>query len=144
MDESKHIYFCKGYKYQLRRPAYFQTNIYPPEPIELDLVYMGTDGLVIVRKYFAWDGASGPTWDDHTNMAASLLHDVLYYLIRIGKLDPRCRLRVDDELWRRMVIDGAFKIRANYYCWAVNTFGRSGADPKNKRKVLMAPKPKKG
>lgn len=134
------VCYCKGYKYQLREDFICQTNIFPKEDITTELVFLNRFGELIIRKYFAWDGCSGPTWDDSTNMRAGLVHDALYYLMRMGLLSIDWRLKVDEELSRLMIEDGAWEIRAKYYELAVKTFAESCATEKNKRKVYIAPK----
>lgn len=138
--EPEQIRYCKGYKYQLRETAWFHVDCYPDRDLDTPLVSLTMDGLLIIRKYFAWDGCSGPTWDDSTNMRACLIHDALYYLMREGLLD-RClwRLQADNELARYMVADGSTRFRANYYRWAVNRFGRRCAAPISAREVYVAP-----
>lgn len=83
---------------------------------------------------YAWDGASGPTWDDKTNMRASLVHDALYQLMREELLDRKHR-KYADELFRKMCIeDGMGKFRAWYYYRAVRIFGARTCKPeKNPR-----------
>ena len=116
------ISYCSGYKYQLRKDISFQTDIKGYSAIT-DLVALSPDGTLVVKKYFAWDGASGPALDDKTNMRASLAHDALYYLMRIGKIPKTCKAKADDLLYVVMVKDGAPKWRASYYKFAVKTFG---------------------
>jgi len=133
------IKYTKGFKYQLREQAVFKTNITPAVNIYADLVTLYTSGLLVIEKYFAWDGCSGPTYDDKTNMRAGLCHDALYYLMRSGKLDIKWRGQADLMLEKLMLEDGALKCRASYYRWAVDKFAKSCAMTKNSRKVLTAP-----
>lgn len=127
--------YCKGYKYQLRETESIQTGIM--HDAETDLVTL-KDGLLTVRKYFAWDGCSGPTWDDRTNMRACLFHDALYYLMRLGLLPETCRQQADDLLRDVMLADGAAPIRAMYYHFGVDRFAAPCARPPG-RKVYEAP-----
>ena len=46
------------------------------ERIEDDFFTLQEDGTLIVNKGFAWDGASGPTFDSRSSMRPSLVHDV--------------------------------------------------------------------
>ena len=139
MKESKIIKYCKGYKYQLREKAVFKTTVWPEKDIKFELIELKKDGALIIDKYFAWDGASGPTWDDSTNMRASLVHDALYCLMRQGLLNIKWREEADAELRRYMEMDGALGFRAWYYEWAVSNFAADCAKMKNKRKILVAP-----
>ncbi len=156
------IQFCKGYKYQLRETAVFQTRIYPDQDIKTELVELRRDGTLVIHKYFAWDGCSGPTVDDFSNYAACLGHDALYYLIRIGLLPKMWRLQIDKELTHWMKEDGEkiaktdaednrfwnfifplrralLFFRANCYGWMCKVFAAWCVTTKNSRKIITAP-----
>lgn len=137
--ETPHLHYTDGYKYQSRNNMIYKTPIKPYRDIVTDLVALRTDGHLWVGKYFAWDGCSGPTWDDHTNMRAGQAHDALYFLHRQGLLPIEYRPYSDAILRQLMVNDGALQFRARYYEWAVNRFASSCADPANKKPVLIAP-----
>jgi hypothetical protein len=96
------------------------------------------DGTLTIRKYFAWDGCSGPTWDDRTNIRACLFHDALYYLMRLGLIPETCRQQADGLLRDVMLTDGAIPLRAGYYHFAVDRFAAGCARPPG-RKVYEAP-----
>jgi hypothetical protein len=91
-------------------------------------------GRLYVDTGYPYDGPSGPTWDDKTNMRATCAHDALYALLRLGMLG-KCggeiwqhNRRVADELLgAMMLIDGAWWWRARYYVWAVQRFGQKAA-----------------
>lgn len=133
------IKYCKGYKYQLREDYSLQTNVLPKEDIHTELVSLTKDGLLTIRKYFAWDGCSGPTIDDRTNTRACFVHDVFYYLMRMGMLDCLWREVIDSMLEDMMIEDGALPIRAAYYHSAVHMLAGRCASPKSARKVYEAP-----
>ena len=135
----KLLFTKDNYKYQARSYAVYRTAVYPRENIITDLVVLRTDGWLYVSKYFAWDGASGPTWDDSTNMRASQGHDALYMLMRLGLLDPAWRPAADNFLRDQMIKDGAWRFRADYYRWAVDNFAAKHADPKSQKKVYSTP-----
>jgi hypothetical protein len=137
-NPTENIKYAKGYKYQLRCQAVFYTHI-TGQTVKAELVELKPDGRLIIDKYFAWDGCSGPTLDDRTNMRAGLCHDALYYLMRTGKLGIKFRPAADDMLYHLMIQDGAWKIRATYYRWAFKKFTKPFAEPKNHRKILTAP-----
>jgi hypothetical protein len=54
-------------------------------------------GRLVIRKGYAWDGASGPVFQTKTLVAASLLHDALYQIIREMKLNELFRKEADEE-----------------------------------------------
>ena len=135
--ESATIEYCAGYKYQLRANVYFFVGIKAP-PAVSELVEL-RDRWLLIRKYFCWDGCSGPTWDDKTNMRACLVHDALYYLMRIGQLDAGFRPVADSLLAEFMVRDGAWRIRAAYYEKGVSFCGARNVCGDSVRPVLIAP-----
>ena len=98
------------------------------------------NGIMVVKKGYAWDGPSGPTIDDKTNIRASLIHDALYQLMRESWLSVvSYRKLADEELRFYMRKDGFkmlrktnkdtwfnrqwVKFRADYYYKAVRIFG---------------------
>lgn len=131
------IKFKKGYKYQLVEDASF----YLPsafEGVSVDTQYIRISGRVLtVLSGYAWDGPSGPTWDDKAGIYASLPHDAGYQLIREGFLERRFK-DVFDQLLYDMCIDvGMWSIRAWAWERGVKKFG-SGAVIHNKD-ILIAP-----
>lgn len=127
-----------GYKYQLAEAFVTKVNIYPPQHIGLDFIILGIDGTLMVNKGYAWDGCSGPTWDDKTNMRAGLVHDALFQLMRNKLLDLGWRKTADDELRRLCKEDGMSGIRAWYYWRAVRMFGEKCAEWQDET-ILEAP-----
>ena len=83
-----------GYKYTVAEgftvylPSFFDVNI----EARHFCIY---EGKLTVRSGYAWDGASGPTWDTEDTLTPSLVHDALYQAIRAGllpasrRIDPR-------------------------------------------------------
>ncbi len=82
-----------------------------------------TDGYLYITEHYAWDGATGPTWQDSKNKRGSLIHDALYQLMREGLLPMSYRKAVDQELIHICKEDGMSRFRAWYYMLAVRTFG---------------------
>jgi len=140
LTETPLLYYVSGYKYQSRNNMIFQVFIYPEQDIITDLIVLRKDGWLWVSKYFAWDGCSGLTWDDSTNMCAGLAHDSLYALMRMELLPLHLRYKVDYQLKRIMLRDEALVCRANYYEFAVNKFAGHAARPESAKKMLVAPK----
>ena len=117
------VKYVGGYKYQLRENVCIRTALRPAVTVAVPLVTLDPDGDLFVEKYFAWDGPSGPAPDFKRDMMAALVHDALYYLIRMGALDMSFKRAADDELYRIMVEDGISGWRARLYRWAVVKFG---------------------
>lgn len=137
--------YKSGYKYQLYQDEYFSIPIQPGQPCDGASIFscgpflqLTPDGLVTIRAGYSWDGCSGPTWDDKTNMRAGLYHDALYQFIRNDVLpeDP-FREMADKILKDTCKADGMNSIRAYYYHLAVRKFG--GAAVQNPKDVLEAP-----
>ena len=120
----------KKYKYQLLEDYIIEIKIFPAEAIDTMFIDLSEEGILTIRCGYAWDGCSGPTWDDHTNMRAGLVHDSLFQLLREGHISSGCRLYAD-TLFRDICIeDGMPNWRAWYYFNAVRLF--AGAYAKTK------------
>lgn len=117
-----------GYKYELLLTVAIDTKI---KGLEIDTKYikLWNDGRLFVKERYAWDGASGPTWDDKTNMRGSLIHDALYQLMREGMLGRKWRKYADELLRDICIQDGMNKWRAGLWYWAVRTFGEKTSKP---------------
>lgn len=85
----------KGYKYQTVEQAAFQTDIYPQNDIAAAYIKIEKNGKLTIDPDYCWDGPSGPTIDGKTNIRASLAHDALYQLIRLGLLPENYRKSCD-------------------------------------------------
>lgn len=121
--------YCKvgSYKYTLMEDFVANIPIYGFDISIPNYVYLYTDGTLLIRKKYKWDGCSGPTVDDNTNMVAGLVHDALYQLIREGEMDASYR-KIADELLRDICIkNGMCKLRAWIWYFAVRAFAGSSA-----------------
>lgn len=131
-----------GYKYQLRA-AY---AVLLPElvdltrtPIITEWVTLDPDGTLRIRAGYCWDGASGPTLDTRDSMRASLVHDALYQLMRLGLLPQSLRGAIDRIFRRICKEDGMWSPRAQLWYMAVRTFAQLAADPARERPDKFAP-----
>ena len=128
-----------GYKYQLAETEIFQTDIYPEVDIVTEYIWLTTEGVLTVKKGYAWDGPSGPVIDRKTNLRASLAHDSLYQLMRMGRV-PSSRWRdADREFAKILKEDGAWGITIRIDMAGLKLANGSAADPKNKKKIFTAP-----
>lgn len=133
------LYYSKGYKYQVEKPFTQQTPIIGVE-IEDYYFKLEPSGLLTVKRGYAWDGASGPTWDTPSSMAASLVHDVFCQLERDCRLDYATWHEKINEFFGDMCKEaGMWAARASVWQAAVN-FADAG-DPAQgpDREVLVAP-----
>lgn len=149
---SRNISYRDGYRYQLAEtfsivikllshPSQWVDN--PPVVgdliIDTDYITLDEDGLLTIKKGYAWDGPSGPTFDTKNFMRGSLVHDVLYQLIREGHLSY-IRLFADNLLRTLCREDGMSWIRAWWIYRALRLFGSTAADPASKKPILTAPR----
>jgi hypothetical protein len=120
----------RSYKYQLVSPYELTVPVHPPSDIVSGFVGLTAGGRLAIRKGYAWDGPSGPTIDTKNFMRGSLVHDALYQLMRLGKLDYRAHRKAADEILKRICLeDGMSGFRASYVYLAVQWFAGSHAKP---------------
>lgn len=137
------IYYRDGYKHQLAK-TYEVYLDYAPEESIIGACYGFVDffatGKLVIRKGYAWDGASGPTWDTPDCKRGSLVHDALYQLIREEYLpmDP-WRLYADLSLKKILTEDGMPWWRRWYWIKILRKVAAYAADPKNRKKEIEAP-----
>jgi hypothetical protein len=112
-----------GYKYQLQRDEFFKVDIFPKCNIETDFFEIRSNGTLIARRGYAWDGPSGPTIDTKNFMRGSLVHDILYQAMSEGILDVKWRMQADKELVKCCKEDGMSAFRRWYVYLAVRCFG---------------------
>lgn len=125
---SDKIHFKAGYKYQLTSPYSVQTGICPPATIDYPYWTLHDDGLLEVSAGFAWDGASGPTFDTKSSMRPSLVHDCFCQMAKDRRLDYKTYAPLYNELFEKMCVeDGMWKMRAAL--WKVGVIVGRGGDP---------------
>jgi hypothetical protein len=121
------LYYSEGYKYQLEKEFKKQTPITGSYVNDFYFL-LEPSGMLTVSRGYAWDGASGPTWDTSSSMAASLVHDVFCQMERDGRLDYVKWHKVVNEFFVEMCReDGMWAARANLWGAAVE-FANAG-DP---------------
>jgi hypothetical protein len=123
----KQIKYRDGYKYQLVEPYIVQTSVTPREHIAHDFIILATNGVLMIKAGYAWDGPSGPTVDTKSFMRGSLVHDAIYQLMRSRHLDVGWRETADNELVRICKEDGMWSLRRWWVLRAVRLAGESGA-----------------
>ena len=133
------IKYKKGYKHQLAEDYQVFVGIIPTEIIDTLFIKIGMGGILTIKSGYAWDGASGPTWDTPSVMRASLVHDALYQLMREEKISLTNREKADSLLREIMLEDGSNSIRAWYFYHAVQLAGLKVATCEGERPVITAP-----
>jgi len=133
-------YYKGNFKYTLADDESVSVDFFVPAvDIITDFIEWKTTGLLLAKTGYAWDGASGPTWDDKTNLTPSLFHDVIAQLMRM-QLVPKTLLPQANEMLREMCVTrGMWRIRAWYWIKGLKLTGGSFADKKNRRKIHYAP-----
>jgi hypothetical protein len=136
---TKSIKYREGYKYQLAEDYSVQTRLIGYD-IDTEYIRLTPDGILTMKHGYSWDGCSGPTVDDETNMRGGLGHDGKYQLMRMGLLPQECREIADEELKQDCLEDGMWRIRAWWYFEGVDHFAtnaaKCGSDP---YPILTAP-----
>lgn len=114
---------CK-YKYRLLADLELQTKL-RGYYARTEYIEIRDNGQLILKKGYAWDGASGIAIDTKTAMRGSAGHDALYQLITLNVLQASAREQADKELRDWCIEDGMSKFRADYWYDAVRAFGGS-------------------
>ena len=132
------IFYRGGYKYSLWETYRVQIAI-RGRTVTHRLFTLTPDGWLTIFADYPWDGPSGLTFDTPSFMRPSLIHDVLYEMLRLGLLphDP-CFHVANQELERLCLEDGMWEFRAHYVFLAVERFGSASAavSPEN---IITAP-----
>lgn len=138
----KYIAYRKGYKYQLAEDYQGAVSIIGKTVVQPFFV-LDIHGNLLVKAGYAWDGPSGPTVDTASSMRCSLVHDVLYQMLRMKLIEQHYREIADSELYRLAIEDGMWTWRAKLWLRELRKFAGGAADPKNIKRVYIAPKKKK-
>lgn len=132
------IYYKAGYKYQLARDYMVEIPIKGIHAVT-EWIQLERDGKLYIRKGYAWDGPSGPTFDTPDSMRGSLVHDALYQLMRLGLLDKSFRAKADDILHDICVEDGMIHMRAELWEEMVSLFAGPCIAREAEPEILEAP-----
>ena len=134
------IYYRAGYKYQLVEDyTVVLPELAPALPIKAGFLAFDIEGVLTIRRGYAWDGPSGPAIDTPNFMRGSLVHDALYQLIRERHLGALARAPADHALRRLCREDGMSAARAWWVFQGVRFGAGPSADPANDKPVLTAP-----
>ena len=132
------ISYRDGYKYQLVASYTCSISIIGQQA-ESEFIALASDGTLIVRRGYAWDGPSGPTVDTPNFMRGSLVHDALYQLMREGLLSTEFRSAADLILRDICREDGMSAARAWWVYHGVRLGGGPAAALGSSRPVKTAP-----
>ena len=119
--------------YQLRKDEEIQTDILGYH-IDESFWRLTPDGILIAKRGYAWDGATGAI-DTSTNRRASLFHDVICQIIGRGGI-PLHYIDEGNELYYIICrSDGMIEIRAWIELKAIQYHFMNGTMPEGYRKV---------
>ncbi len=133
------LYYYDGLKYQVARDYVCKTPV-TGYHIDGEFFRLETDGTLRIFKGFAWDGASGLTFDTKSSMAPSLVHDVFCILLR-------ARL-IDFDLWQDKINEffdemceqkGMWKLRARIWYRMVELADAGDPAQGPDRPIITAP-----
>jgi len=135
------IRYRSGYKYQLVEEYLLTVSVTPDDAVEVDeFIDLSTEGVLVIKKGYSWDGPSGPTIDTKNFMRGSLVHDALYQLMRADKLSiDQWREEADLELKHICLEDGMSRIRAWWVHRGVRLGGRPSASLEARKEIHTAP-----
>jgi len=111
------IFYRDGYKGQLAKTAIFQCpyELHPPNSIYTEFIRLDCLGEMTIRSGYAWDYASGPTFDANwmpghkKAKTPSLIHDCFCQLIRQGLMDDVQDARKHaDKFFYQLLLDRKF------------------------------------
>ena len=128
--------YRKGYKYQTAENFFMMVPIFPDQDIVTEFINLSTKGEMNIRKGYAWDGASGPTWNTDNTMTPSLIHDALAQLMRQEYL-VQGQLSSVNQLFDNMLSDrDMWSLRRWYWLKGLWLTGGSFANPSNAKDVF--------
>lgn len=133
------VAYSAGYKYQTKTDYYSATPIKPPREILTTFVCLGKNGHMLIRRHYAWNGASGPTVDSLSSIRASLEHDALYQLMQEGELNRAFKGEVDKYFKSLLIQDGMSSVRASLWDAGLALFGHHATTEDAIAPVCYAP-----
>lgn len=136
--------------FQLRATYHRDISKYikPKFDIVSEWCSLSTEGVLTGRHGYAWDGGSSPfsklplvgSWTKtKTTIQNSLVHDMLYQLIRLGLLSDEFKEPADQLLRDIGIEDGMYRWRANAWYNAVAKFGSPATHSHAEPKILVLP-----
>jgi len=134
------IFYRDGMKYQVAHDYMRKTPICPQDDIITKWWVLTRGGVLLLKDGFAWDGASGPTFDTKNSMSPSAEHDALCKMLRNRSLDyDLWQDRINEFFRERCEENGMAPWRASLWHAGVE-FGDAG-NPKQGAddKILEAP-----
>ena len=134
------IRYRAGYKYQLAEDYTVRTPVCPDDDIIHDWFVLTRIGVLLIKSGYAWDGASGPTFDTKSSMRPSLVHDVFCQMMRTELLSfNKWQNAVNDFFREHCISKGMNWFRARYWYMAVEFAEAGRPDGEDPNPVIEAP-----
>lgn len=125
--KENNLYMIDGFRYQLAKDFVIQIPIKLNHGIYDEYHTINRDGLLTLKRGFAWDGPSGPTINTKNSQIPAAVHDALYRMIRNDAL-PYSMKEVADQIFYEMLMHfGMSKFRAWIWWLGVHLFGKCSA-----------------
>lgn len=140
LESPRQIAYIRGIKYQLRRDYSVMTPI-KGVTIVHDFFVLRVDGLLTIRRGYAWDGASGPVFNTPSSRRGTLVHDALCQAMRAGLLPVEWQASVHEFMRVVFVQDGMWAWRASVWHWFVVRANGGHPDKGPDRPLQYAPDP---
>jgi len=104
-------------KYRLTATYLDLLHFGPKKIIRTDYCHFNPNGGLLIENGYEWDGPSGPAIDTDNFMDGSLVHDLLYQLMREGYLSRwKYRRKADKEMRLQTKKDDMFILR-QWWTW---------------------------
>lgn len=103
--------YYSGYTYYLDGNWAFQTDIRPAVPVIHKFFEIRSDGLVIAKDRYAWNGSDYVS-DTPESQAGSLVHDITCQAVQLGLLDRKWKRQGDIEYYKQCTGNGMSTFRA--------------------------------
>ena len=114
------------YKYKFKVEENFSIEL-PIKIADFEQPYATSkNGILEIKKGYAWDGASGPVINTQNTLIASLVHDVLYQAMRLNLIKPNKvnRKIADKNFFEILKMNGVNSVRRTVWYLEVRLFGK--------------------
>jgi len=128
--------YRKGYLYQLAEDVYIETTLTVIHPIDTTFISLHLNSIMVIRAGYAWDGASGPTFNTDNSMVPSLFHDAAAQLMRQGLLPQKMLPHVNAHFDYMLKKRGMSWLRRKLWQRGLWLTDGSFANPENAREVF--------
>ena len=134
------IKYRAGYKYQLAESYSCMTPIKPDKAVREEFFTLSKNGKLWIKKGYAWDGASGPTFDTKSSMRPSLVHDAFCQMMRSRLIDyDKWQDTVNEFFKQQCIEDGMWAWRAALWYRAVELADAGDPNQGPDGEILEAP-----